>query len=258
MSIDQTARVHPDAELADDVEVGAFCVIGPHVRIGAGTRIASHVVIDGHTTLGCDNQVHAFAALGTEPQHRAYKGEPTRLEIGDRNIFREYISVHRGTMLDEGVTQIGSDNLFLAYVHIAHDCMLGDGITMINGATLAGHVRVDDHCILGSYTLVNQFRHIGKLAFLAYRSGAVQDVPAFVRCVESPATPHGINSIGLRRHGYDKQDMAAIKQAYRIVYRSNLRLEQAKAELRPLASENEAVAVMLESLERAGERGIIR
>src|SRR5699024_5875928 len=219
MAIDPKAEVHPGAELADDVEVGPFSVIGPHVRIGSGTRIGPHVVITGHTTLGCDNQVFQFASLGAEPQHRVYKGEPTRLQIGDRNVFREYCSVHRGTTIDQSVTVIGNDNLLMAYVHIAHDCALGNGITMANGASLAGHVRMGDHCTLGGFALVYQFRHVGKLSFLAYSSGVVQDVPAFTRCAGSPAVPHGINSVGMRRHGYSEDDVAAIKNAYRIVYR---------------------------------------
>lgn len=257
MGIDSTAQVHPDAELDDDVSVGPFSVIGPNVRIGAGTRVGPHAVITGHTTLGRDNQVFQFVSLGAEPQHRAYKGEPTRLEIGDRNVFREYCSVHRGTTIDQSVTVVGNDNLLMAYTHIAHDCVLGNGITMANGASLAGHVRMGDHCTLGGFALVYQFRHVGMMSFLAYSSGVVQDVPAFTRCAGAPAVPHGINSVGMRRHGYSEDDVAAVKNAYRIVYRSKLRLEEAKEKLRQPARENAVVAKLLESLERA-ERGIIR
>lgn len=257
MAVDPTAKVDPKAELADDVEVGAFSVIGPDVRIGSGTRIGPHVVISGHTTLGRDNDVFQFVSLGAEPQHRAYNGEPTRLEIGDRNVFREFCSVHRGTTLDQSVTQVGNDGLFMAYVHIAHDCHLGHGITMANGASLAGHVRMGDQCMLGGFALVYQFRRVGKLCFLAYSTGAVQDVPAFTRCAGSPAEPHGINSVGMRRQGYSEEDVAAIKHAYRILYRSKLRLEEAKEQLQQPARENAAVAAMLESLEQA-ERGIVR
>lgn len=257
MAIDSMAQIHPDAELDENVDVGPFAVVGPDVRIGAGTRIGPHVVISGHTTLGRDNQVFQFASLGAEPQHRAYKGEPTRLDIGDRNVFREFCSVHRGTTLDQSQTIVGSDNLVMAYVHIAHDCVLGDGITMANGASLAGHVRMGDHCMLGGFALVYQFRRVGKLSFLAYSSGVVQDVPAFTRCAGAPASPHGINSVGMRRHGYSEQDVAAIKHAYRILYRSKLRLDQAREQLSAPARENAAVATLLESLEQA-ERGIVR
>lgn len=257
MAIDSTAQVHPDAEIHEDVEVGPFTVIGPNVRIGSGTRIGPHVVISGHTTLGRDNHVFQFASLGGEPQHRAYKGEPTRLEVGDRNTFREYSSVHRGTTIDQDATIIGDDNLLMAYVHIAHDCVLGNGITMANNVTLAGHVRMGDHCVCGGFAMVYQFRSVGKLSFLAYCSGAEHDVPAFSRCAGGPAKPRGINSIGMRHNGYAADDIAAVKKAYRVVYRSNLRLVEARERLREPAQNNAAVADLLESLERA-KHGIIR
>ena len=257
MAVDPMAQVHPEAKIAEDVEIGPFTVIGPHVTIGAGSRIGSHVVIDGHTTLGRDNHVFRFVSLGAEPQHRGYNGEPTELIIGDRNTFREYCSVHRGTMIDQGVTRIGDDNLLMAYTHIAHDCVLGNGITMANGASLAGHVHIGDHCILAGFALVYQFRHVGKLAFLAYCSGVVQDVPAFVRSAGSPAEPHGLNSIGMRRMGYSNDEIAAAKKAYKTLYRSKLRLADAKEEIRKQAESSEAVRTMFESLDNA-QRGIIR
>lgn len=257
MAIDPLAQVHPEARVADDVEIGPFTVIGPHVTIGAGSKIGSHVVIDGHTTLGRDNQVFRFVSLGAEPQHRGYQGEPTELVIGDRNTFREYCSLHRGTMLDQGVTRVGDDNLLMAYTHVAHDCVLGDGIAMANGASLAGHVHIGDHCILSGFALVYQFRHVGKLAFLAYCSGVVHDVPAFVRSAGSPAEPHGLNSIGMRRHGYSHDEIAAAKSAYRTLYRSKLRLTEAKEAIREQAESSVAVQTMLDSLDNA-QRGIIR
>ena len=257
MPIDASAHVHPEAQIADDVHIGPFTVIGPHVTIGAGSRIGPHVVIDGHTTLGRDNRVSQFVSLGAEPQHRGYKGEPTELVIGDGNTLREYSSVHRGTMLDQGVTRIGNDNLLMAYTHIAHDCVLGNGITMANGASLAGHVHIGDHCILAGFALVYQFRRVGPLAFLAYCSGVVQDVPAFVRSAGSPAEPHGINTIGMRRQGYSNDEIAAVKKAYRTLYRSKMRLADAKEVIRESAETSPAVATMLASLDNA-ERGIIR
>lgn len=257
MPIDTSARVHPEAQIADDVEVGPFTVIGAGVKIGAGSRVGPHVVIDGHTTIGRNNQISQFVSLGGEPQHRGYKGEPTELVIGDGNTFREYSSVHRGTMLDAGMTCIGDDNLLMAYTHVAHDCVLGNNITMANGASLAGHVHIDDHCILAGFALVYQFRHVGRLAFLAYCSGVVHDVPAFVRSAGSPAEPHGINSIGMRRHGYSDAEISAVKKAYRTLYRSKMRLAEAKEVIREQADSSPAVAAMLASLDSA-KRGIIR
>jgi UDP-N-acetylglucosamine acyltransferase len=257
MPIDDSARVHPEAQIADDVEVGPFTVIGADVKIGVGSRIGPHAVIDGHTTIGCNNQVSQFVTLGAEPQHRGYKGEPTELVIGDGNIFREYSSVHRGTMLDAGVTRIGNDNLLMAYTHVAHDCVLGTGITMANGASLAGHVHIGDHTILSGFALVYQFRHVGPFAFLAYCSGVVHDVPAFIRSAGAPAEPHGVNTIGMRRHGYSDAEIAAVKNAYRTLYRSKKRLAEAKEAIRAQVDSSPAVATLLASLD-SSERGIIR
>lgn len=257
MSIDASAQVHPEAQIADDVNIGPFTVIGPHVKIESGTRIGSHVVIDGHTRLGHNNKVSQFVSLGGEPQHRGYQGEPTELIIGDGNTFREYSSVHRGTLFDQGVTRIGDDNLLMAYTHVAHDCVLGNGITMANGASLAGHVHIGDHCILAGFALVYQFRHVGPLAFLAYCNGVVQDVPAFVRSAGSPAEPRGVNSIGMRRHGYSNDEIAAVKKAYRTLYRSKMRLTDAKQAICEQARTSPAVATLLASLDN-GQRGIIR
>lgn len=257
MPIDTSARVHPEAQIADDVEIGPFTVIGAHVKIDSGTRVGPHVVVDGHTTIGRDNQISQFVSLGGQPQHRGYKGEPTELIIGDGNTFREYSSVHRGTMLDAGVTRIGSNNLLMAYTHVAHDCVLGNGITMANGASLAGHVHIGDDCILSGFALVYQFRHVGPLAFLAYCSGVVHDVPAFVRSAGAPAEPHGVNTIGMRRHGYSDEEIAAVKAAYKTLYRSKKRLAEAKDILTEQARTSPAVAKMLASLDTA-HRGIIR
>lgn len=257
MAVDSSARVDPGAELADDVEIGAFSVIGADVKIGARTRIGPHVVISGHTTLGCDNHVYQFASLGAEPQHLGYAGEATRLEIGDRNTFREYCSVHRGTLFDCGVTSIGDDNLLMAYTHVAHDCVLGNHIIMANGASLAGHVSIGDYCVLAGFALVYQFRRVGTMAFLAYCSGVQQDVPAFVRSAGAPARPRGINAVGMRRNGYSAAEVDAAKRAYRVLYRSKLRLVEAREALRGPARESETVRLILESLDSA-ERGIIR
>lgn len=255
--IDPSARVDPGAQLADDVEVGAFSVIGPDVEIAAGTRIGPHVVISGHTRIGRDNRIFQFCSVGEEPQHRGYKGELTRVEIGDGNTIREFCSIHRGTLFDEGVTRIGHHNLLMAYVHIAHDCVLGDGITMANGASLAGHVNLADHCILAGFAMVHQFTQVGTLAYLGYSTGVTRDVPAFVRCSGYTAQPHGINSVGMRRRGYTEEDVRSVKQAYRTVYRAKLLFDTAREALAPLAEANPAADIFLASLNRS-KRGIIR
>lgn len=255
--VDPSARIDSKASLADDVEVGAYSIIGAGVEIGAGTRVGPHAVIHGPTRIGRDNRIFQFVSLGEEPQHRGYKGGPTRLEIGDGNSIREFCSVHRGTELDQGLTRIGDNNLLMAYVHIAHDCVLGNGITMANGASLAGHVQMGDFCILGGFALVHQFARVGRLAFLGYGSGVTRDVPAFVRCSGYAAHPHGINSVGMRRHGYGEDDVQVVKQAYRRLYRSKLLFEDAKAAIRDLSGQSQAIDVMLASLENS-KRGIIR
>lgn len=255
--VDETARVASSARLAEDVEVGPYSIIGADVSIDSGTRVGPHAVINGPTSIGRDNRIFQFVSLGEEPQHRGYKGEPTRLEIGDGNTFREFCSVHRGTEFDRGVTRIGDHNLLMAYVHVAHDCHVSDHITMANGASLAGHVHVGDHCILGGFALVYQFVNVGRLAFLGYGSGVSHNVPAFVMCSGYPAHPHGINSVGMRRNGYSDDEVRAVKRAYKTLYRSKLRLEEARSRLSEVADGNPAVATMLNSLGGA-KRGIIR
>lgn len=255
-AIDESARVHPDARLAGDVEVGPYSIIGPDVEIGAGCRIGSHVVINGHTRIGRDNQFFQFTSIGEAPQHRAYQGEPTRVEIGDGNVFREFCTVHRGTTVDKGLTTIGNDNLLMAYCHIAHDCVLGDGIIIANGASLAGHVQIGDRCLFGGFALVHQFVRVGRLAFLGYSTGVTKDVPPFVRCADHVATPHGINSVGMRRAGYG-DDVAEVKRIYKLIYRSGLLLAEAKAQLAEEAGGSAVACEFLEFLE-GSQRGIIR
>ncbi len=257
MAVDPLASVDPSARLADDVEVAPFAVLGPEVEVGSGTVIGSHTVISGHTLIGCDNQIAAFVSLGAAPQHRGYNGEPTELTIGDRNQIREFASIHRGTAAGGGMTVIGDDNFIMAYAHVAHDCILCNDITMANGASLAGHVRVDSGAVLSGFALVYQFRRIGKLAFLAYNSGVIHDVPAFIRTAGSPAKSNGVNSIGMQRAGYAHEEILAVKSAYRLVYRQGLQLDKARCEVRAAAAKQPAVAEFAESLERA-QHGIVR
>ncbi len=255
--IDSRAVIHADAQLGEGVEIGPFSIIGPDVVIGDRCKIGPHAVINGHTTLGADCQVFQFTSIGEEPQHKGYKGEPTRVEIGERNIIREFVTVHRGTLFDEGVTKIGNDNMIMAYCHIAHDVQIANHVTMANGASLAGHGRVGDHAILGGFALVYQFCRIGAHAYLGYGSGVSKDVPPFVMVSGYPAHPHGINAEGMRRRGFEKADIDGIREAYKTLYRSNLRLVEARQKLQELASGNKTVALFSEFLSDS-KRSIVR
>lgn len=236
--IDPRAAVDPTAELAEDVSVGPFAVVGGNVRISAGTEVGAHAVIEGPTRIGRDNRIHAFASVGTDPQDKKYAGENTRLEIGDGNTIREFVTINRGTAGGGGVTRIGDDNWIMAYVHIAHDCLIGSHTVFANNATLAGHVVVQDHAILGGFTLVHQFCRLGAHCFTAMGSAINRDVPPFVMVAGHMATPRGINTEGLRRRGFSNNRLAAIRQAYKTLYRSGLRLEQAREQLRAEGQDN--------------------
>lgn len=229
--IHATAIVDPKAELDESVEVGAYTVIGPHVTIGAGTKIGPHVVVDGHTAIGRENTIFQFSSIGAAPQDKKYAGEPTRLEIGDRNTIREFCTFNLGTVQDGGVTSIGNDNWIMAYVHIAHDSHLGNHIILANNATLAGHVHLGDWVFLGGFTSVHQFCKIGAHAMTAFTAAVSQDVPPFVTAAGNRAVPAGINSEGLKRRGFTAEQIAAIKRAYKLIYRAGLPLDAAKAAL---------------------------
>ena len=235
--IDPKAIVAASAEIAPDVAIGAFSIIGDHVSIGAGTVIGPHAVINGPTKIGLRNRIFQFASIGDAPQDKKYRGEPTRLEIGDDNVFREFCTVNRGTTHDEGVTRVGNENLFMAYTHVAHDCQLGSRIVMSNCATLGGHVELGDWVIMGGLSGVHQFCKIGAQAFIANNAAVTRDVPPFVMAVGQPAVPHSINSEGLKRRGFTPEQIRNLKNAYRILYRSELPLAQAVAELDRLAVE---------------------
>ncbi|UOA09194.1 acyl-ACP--UDP-N-acetylglucosamine O-acyltransferase [Methylobacter sp. S3L5C] len=255
--IDPTAIIDSHAELADDVSVGAFSVIGAEVKIDAGTVIGPHVVIKGPTSIGKDNRIYQFTSIGEDPQDKKYASEITRLEIGDRNTIREFTSMHRGTQQDNGVTKIGSDNLFMAYTHVAHDCIIGDNVIMANGASLAGHVHLNDHAILGGFTLVHQFTQIGQYSFAAMGSAITQDIPPFVMVGGKPTRPHGINSVGMERNNVSAEDIRLIRNAYKIIYKMNLRLEDAIEKMEELASDSKQLADMINFL-RNVHRGILR
>jgi UDP-N-acetylglucosamine acyltransferase len=257
------ARVHPtaivaaSAELAADVVIGPYTVVGAGTRIGAGTSIGAHVVIADRTSIGRDNRVFQFASVGEIPQDRKYTGDPTRTVIGDGNVIREFVTIHAGTAQDKGVTTIGDGNWLLAYSHIAHDCVIGNGTTFSNNAQLAGHVVIDDYAVLGGFVGVHQFCRVGTHAMLAAGSIVLQDVPPYVTVSGSPATPRGTNSEGLRRRGFSADDIAAIKRAYKTLYRKGLALDAARAEIVAAAATVPALLALTAFLETPG-RGIIR
>jgi UDP-N-acetylglucosamine acyltransferase len=255
--IHPTAVVHPGAQLADDVEVGPYSIVGAHAEIGEGSWIGAHVVIDGRVRIGRRNRIFHFASIGAPPQDKKYKDEPTSVEIGDDNTIREYVTVNRGTAQDIGVTRIGNENWIMAYVHFAHDCEVGNKTILANCTQLAGHVIVEDWVIFGATTLVHQYVRVGAHAFTGMGSFISQDVPPYVMAAGHMASPYGINSEGLRRRGFSAQTIQAIKRAYRTLYRSGLALEDAKRELEAQAGACPEVRPLLEFLSRS-KRGIIR
>lgn len=257
MAIHPTAIVHPSAKLAADVDVGPYSIIGEHVQIDSGTVIGPHVVINGHTTIGKQNQFYQFCSIGEANQDKKYKGEPTRTVIGDNNVFRECCTVHRGTTQDRHETRIGSHNLFMAYVHVAHDCVVADHCILANNATLAGHVHIGDWAILGGFTAVHQFCHIGAHAFIGMKSGLQKDVPPFVMAEGFHAEPRGINSEGLKRRGFSPEQILLIKRAYKLIYRQGLTVEQAVPQLREMEAEFAGIHILTDFIANSN-RGIIR
>ena len=255
--IDPRAVVSPKARLATDVQVGPFSVIGDHVEIGPGSWIGPHAVINGPTRMGRENKVYQFASLGEAPQDKKYKGEPTRLEIGDRNVFRESCTVNRGTVLDKGITRIGDDNLLMAYSHVAHDCQLGNKIVMSNVATLGGHVEIGDWAILGGLSAVHQYSKVGAHCFIANNAAVTRDVPPYVMAVGQPAQPHSVNAEGLTRRGFTAEQILNIRRAYRILYRSKLKLADALQQLDSIAAKQPEVLPFVEFVKRS-TRSIVR
>lgn len=255
--IHQTAIIHPSAKLADNVKVGPYSIIGADVEIGEGTVIESHVVVKGITRIGKNNHIYQFGSIGEDCQDKKYAGEPTRLEVGDNNVFREACTVHRGTIQDNSLTKIGSNNLFMAYTHIAHDCIVGDNNIMANNATLAGHVHVGDHVILGGMTAVHQFCHIGSHSFSGGGSVVLRDIPPYIMVGGASNTPHGINSEGLRRRGFDKDTIMAIRRAYKVLYRSGNRAEEAVEKLNEMAKDTPEISLLADFVANS-QRGIVR
>ena len=255
--IHASAIVDPGAILAPGVHVGPFSVIGPEVEIGEGTVIGPHVVIRGPTRIGRENRIFQFTSIGEDPQDKKYRGEVTRLEIGDRNVIREFATLHRGTVQDKLITRIGHDNLLMAYTHVAHDCIIGNGVIMANGASLAGHVRVDDDAILGGFSLVHQFCRVGRQSFSGMGSVISRDIPPYVMVGGSPTKPRGINTVGMERRGYNAEAVLQVKRAFKIIYKSRLKLEEAIEQLSKMAETAAEIQPMLEFLKQSG-RSIIR
>ena len=257
-SFHPTASVDPAARIGSGVSIGAFSLIGAGVEIGDGTSIGAHCSVLGPCRIGRDNRILGHAAIGGEPQDKKFTGEDARLEIGDRNVIREFVTLNRGTGNGGGLTRIGNDNWILAYSHVAHDCVVGDHCVFSNNATLAGHVTIGDHVILSGFVGIHQFCRIGAHAFIGMGAFVNGDVPPFVMVAqEGYGRPRGINSEGLKRRGFDSDRVAAIKRAYRALYVSGARLDEAKVQLQQLAGDSDDVRGMLDFIE-AGERPLLR
>ena len=251
------ALVEPGARLGEDVEIGPYSVVGPQVAIGAGTVVGPHVVLAGHTTIGERNRFFQFSSIGEIPQDRKYGGEPTTTTIGDDNVFREFVSIHAGTVQDRGDTAVGSGNLFLAYTHVAHDCVVGNFTTFSNNAQIAGHVVIGDWVVMGAYAGVHQFCRIGAHAMVAAGSIVLQDVPPFTTVQGYPAKPHGTNNEGLRRRGFSTAEISAVRRAYKTLYREGLTLDDARAVVAEAAAATPALAPLAAFLAEPG-RGLVR
>ncbi|MBK9019367.1 MAG: acyl-ACP--UDP-N-acetylglucosamine O-acyltransferase [Sulfuritalea sp.] len=257
MSIHPTAIVHPSAKLGRGVVVGPYSTVGENVEIGDHSVIGPHVVVTGHTTIGSDNRIFQFCSIGEQPQDKKYAGEPTRLEIGDRNTIREFCTFNCGTAQDAGVTRLGNDNWIMAYVHLAHDCQVGDNTIFANNAQLAGHVQVGDWAILGGFTVVHQFVRIGAHSITAMGTILLQDLPPFVMAAGNPAEPRSINAEGLKRRGFSVAAIAAIKRAYKTLYKAGMKLDDARAALEAESLTVPELSVLAGFLVASG-RGIVR
>jgi len=250
------AIVDPGAKLGKDVQIGAFSIIGAGVEIGSGTWIGPHVVINGSTRIGSDNRIYQFSSLGEAPQHLGYKGEPTWLEIGDRNIIREYCTLNRGSAGGGGVTRLGHDNFIMAYCHVAHDCQVGNHTIFANGTSLAGHVKVEDQVIFGGFTMIHQFCRVGAHAMTGISTVTFKDIPPYLLVAGNTAVPHGLNVRGLKRRNFSEQTIEALRQAYKLVYKSGLRLSEATEQLAQMDA-NPEVRHFLDFIKHS-ERGIVR
>lgn len=256
--IDDRAIVHPGARIDEDVSIGPWTIVGENVEIGKGTRVGPSVVIKGPTRIGSDNRIFQFCSIGDDPQDKKYhEGEASTLEIGDGNTIREFCSINRGTGAGGGVTRIGNDNWIMAYVHIAHDCRVGSHTVFANNATLAGHVTIEDHAILGGFTGVHQFCRIGRHSFTAISTIVVKDVPPYLIVSGNTASPSGLNREGLKRQNFSPESVDLLRRAFKIVYREGLVLAEALKKLQPLTEDSPEVAAFVKFITES-ERGIVR
>jgi UDP-N-acetylglucosamine acyltransferase len=256
--IASNAFIHPSAELEEDVEIGPGVYIGPNVFVGKGTVIKPHTYIECNTRIGRYNQIGPFAVIGTPPQHIGYKGEKTYVEIGDHNIIREFVTIHRGTVFDDGITRIGNNCLLMSYVHVAHDCKVGDNVIMSNNATLGGHVRVEEKVVMGGFSAVHQFCRIGAYAFVSAMSGVDKDVPPYVKVFGIPSKIQGINLVGLRRAGFAKEDIRKISQAIGVFLDAPSTIKEIIVELKEIFGDDPVVGRLIRFLENPSKQGIMR
>lgn len=256
--IDESAIIHPSAEIADDVDVGPWTILGANVVIESGTVINSHVVIGDNTEIGKNNKIYPYASIGSDPQHVGYMGEKTRLEIGDENVIREFTTINRGTAEGYGVTRIGNKNYLMAYAHIAHDCVIGDSVIFANTASIAGHVRVGDHVILGAFSGVHQYCLIGAYSFLGRATKVCQDILPFMLATGNPGAPNGINVVGLKRHGFSDHTIRALKNAFNLIDRRDIKLDEIKVKLEKLATGIPEINILLDAINNYSTRGFAR
>ena len=259
MKIHPTSIIHDNSKIDDSVEIGPFCIIDEGVEIKKGTQLLSHVVLRGPTIIGEDNVFYQFSTIGEDTPDKKFKGEKTKLEIGDRNIFREGVTVHRGTVQDKSLTSIGSDNLLMAYSHVAHDCVVGDGNVFANNAGIAGHVYVGNNITIGALTTIHQFCHIGDYSFIGMNTSINMDIPAFVKVAADPARIIGLNSVGMSRNDISPESISLIKKAFKLVYRKGLKIDEAikKSKELNIGQNDSFLDIFIKSLE-ISERGILR
>lgn len=255
--IDSSSRIHPTAKIADDVTIGPWCIVGENVEIGAGSVIESHVVIRSNTKIGENNRFLQFCSVGENPADKKFEGEETWLEIGDNNLFREGVTLHRGTGTGGGITRIGSNNLMMAYAHVAHDCIVGSNTVFANNVGLCGHVTIDDWVILGGYAGINQFLTVGAHAMVGGMTHITNDVPAYMIVNGRPATVRSVNVIGLERRGFDKETITDIREAFKVIYKRNYSLQEAIDQLKVMSESRDALNILVESLE-SSKKGIHR
>lgn len=255
--ISEQAIIHPSAKLGKNVTVGPGTVIGEGVEIGEGTWVGPHAVIEGPTVIGKNNKIFQFASVGDEPQDTTYNGEPTKLEIGDNNVIREFTMISRGTVKGGGLTKIGNHNFLMAYTHIGHDCIVGDQNILVNYSALSGHVIIEDYVTIGAYAAVHQFCNVGSYAFIARATYVTKDVIPYVMIAGHTTSACGINTVGLRRRGFSSDSINALRRAYKVIFRKGLTVEHAVTELKVMSEDCVEIEPLIEALKKA-TRGIVR